>query len=110
MRLGSYPCIVDPESKSYQLYKKKLIHERHRHRYEVNPSFVDQLEQAGLVISGKSPKKGIVEMAEWKDGFGIGTQAHPELKSRLEDPAPLFVGLIKAAIENKKKRRKKKKA
>ena len=110
MRLGAYPCILDPSSKSFALYKKKLIHERHRHRYEVNPKFVEQLEQGGLIISGRSPKKGIVEMSEWKEGFGIGTQAHPELKSRLEDPAPLFVGLIKAAIENKKKRRKKKKA
>lgn len=109
MRLGSYPCALDPASKSYQLYKKKLIHERHRHRYEVNPAFVEQLEQSGLVISGRSPKKGIVEMAEWKEGFGIGTQAHPELKSRLEDPAPLFVGLIKAAAEYKKARKKSKK-
>lgn len=110
MRLGSYPCILDPTTRSYSLYKKKLIHERHRHRYEVNPKFVEQLEQGGLVISGRSPKKGIVEMAEWKEGFGIGTQAHPELKSRLEDPAPLFVGLIKAAVERKKTKRKRKKA
>ncbi|MBD3397952.1 CTP synthase (glutamine hydrolyzing) [Candidatus Micrarchaeota archaeon] len=110
MRLGSYPCVLGPESKSFSLYKKKLIHERHRHRYEVNPAFVEQLEQAGLVISGKSPKKGIVEMAEWKESFGIGTQAHPELKSRLEDPAPLFVGLIKAAIENNKTKKKRRKS
>jgi len=109
MRLGSYPCVLDPETKSFNLYKKKLIHERHRHRYEVNPQFVDQLKEGGLLISGTSPKKGIVEMAEWKDGFGIGTQAHPELKSRLEVPAPLFMGLIKAAVDKKKTKKKKKK-
>jgi CTP synthase len=107
MRLGAYPCELNPDSKAFALYKKKLIQERHRHRYEVNPQFVEQLEQGGLVISGRSPKKGIVEMAEWKEGFGIGTQAHPELKSRLEDPSPLFLGLIKAAAESKKKTKKK---
>jgi CTP synthase len=107
MRLGSYPCEVKPGTQSFSCYKKKLIHERHRHRWEVNPLFVQRLEDAGLIISGKSPKKGIVEMVEWKEGFGIGTQAHPELKSRLEDPAPLFVGLIKAAIEKRKQRRRK---
>ena len=112
MRLGSYPCILTPDTKSANLYKKKLIHERHRHRYEVNPQFVDQLKEGGILISGVSPKKGIVEMTEWSDGFGIGTQAHPELKSRLEEPSPLFMGLIKAAIEKKKPkgRKKKKKA
>ena len=110
MRLGSYPCVLTPDTKSSALYKKRLINERHRHRYEVNPQFVDQLKEGGLIISGVSPKKGIVEMAEWSEGFGIGTQAHPELKSRLEDPAPLFVGLIKAAIEKKKTKRRKKKA
>lgn len=102
MRLGSYPCALKPDTKAALLYKKRLIHERHRHRYEVNPAFVPQLEQGGLVISGTSPQKGIVEMAEWKSGFGIGTQAHPELKSRLESPAPLFVGLVKAALERGK--------
>ena len=108
MRLGSYPCVLDSETKSFNLYKKKLIHERHRHRYEVNPQFVDQLKEGGLIISGTSPKKGIVEISEWKDSFGIGTQAHPELKSRLEAPAPLFMGLVKAAIDKKKTKKKKK--
>jgi CTP synthase len=109
MRLGSYPCEVKPDSRAHSCYKKKLIHERHRHRWEVNPQYVPQLESAGLIISGKSPKKGIVEMVEWQESFGIGTQAHPELKSRLEDPAPLFVGLIKAALERRKATKKKRK-
>ncbi|MBN2122078.1 CTP synthase (glutamine hydrolyzing) [Candidatus Micrarchaeota archaeon] len=107
MRLGSYPCEVKPDSRAFACYKKKLIHERHRHRWEVNPQYVEQLEGAGLVISGKSPNKGIVEMVEWQESFGIGTQAHPELKSRLEDPAPLFVGVIKAALERRKEKKKK---
>ncbi|MBD3389773.1 CTP synthase (glutamine hydrolyzing) [Candidatus Micrarchaeota archaeon] len=106
MRLGSYPCILEQDTRSHSLYKKKLIHERHRHRYEVNPELAPKLEECSLVISGRSPKKGIVEMVEWKDGFGIGTQAHPELKSRLEDPAPLFVGLLKAASEKRRRRKK----
>ncbi|MFP3949791.1 MAG: glutamine hydrolyzing CTP synthase [Candidatus Micrarchaeia archaeon] len=108
MRLGSYPCVLEPNTRSQSLYKKKLIHERHRHRYEVNPELAPRLEGCGLIISGRSPKKGIVEMVEWKEGYGIGTQAHPELKSRLEDPAPLFVGLLKAASERRKGKRRKK--
>ena len=110
MRLGAYPCLLKEKTKAWECYgKKPEISERHRHRYEVNPNFTDALERGGLVFSGRSPKNNIVEMAEWKEGFGIGTQAHPELKSRLEDPAPLFVGLIKAALEKKKSKRRRKK-
>lgn len=103
MRLGAYPCILKEGTKAFALYGSKEISERHRHRYEVNPDYVAKLEEGGLVVSGVSPKNNIVEMCEWKDGFGIGTQAHPELKSRLEAPAPLFVGLLKAALKRKKK-------
>jgi CTP synthase len=102
MRVGTYPCILKEKTKAYGLYGKGEISERHRHRYEVNPAYVSKLEDGGLVVSGVSPKKNIVEMCEWKDGFGIGTQAHPELKSRLEAPAPLFVGLVKAAVKKKR--------
>ncbi|MEM4272379.1 MAG: CTP synthase (glutamine hydrolyzing) [Candidatus Bilamarchaeaceae archaeon] len=106
MRLGSYPCLLKEKTKAWECYgRRSEISERHRHRYEVNPKFTELLEQGGLVFSGRSPKNNIVEMAEWKDGFGIGTQAHPELKSRLESPAPLFVGFIKAAVEKKKQMR-----
>lgn len=103
MRLGAYPCILKEGTKAFELYGEKNISERHRHRYEVNPNYVAKLEEGGLIISGVSPKNNIVEMCEWKEGFGIGTQAHPELKSRLEAPAPLFVGLLKAALKRKKK-------
>ena len=102
MRLGAYPCLLREKTKAHELYGQAEISERHRHRYEVNPSYVQRLGDGGLVISGVSPKNNIVEMCEWKDGFGIGTQAHPELKSRLEAPAPLFVGLVKAALKEKK--------
>jgi len=103
MRLGAYPCILKEGTKAFELYGEKNISERHRHRYEVNPNYSGKLEEGGLVISGTSPKNNIVEMCEWKEGFGIGTQAHPELKSRLEAPAPLFVGLLKSALKRKKK-------
>ncbi|MEW5996391.1 MAG: glutamine hydrolyzing CTP synthase [Candidatus Micrarchaeota archaeon] len=102
MRLGAYPCILKEGTKAFELYGKKEISERHRHRYEVNPNYAGKLEEGGLMISGVSPRNNIVEMCEWKDGFGMGTQAHPELKSRLEAPAPLFVGLLKAALKRKK--------
>ena len=102
MRLGAYPCILKEGTKAFGLYGAKEISERHRHRYEVNPDYVPKLESGGLVVSGVSPKNKIVEVCEWKEGFGIGTQAHPELKSRLEAPAPLFVGLLKAALKRKK--------
>ena len=95
MRLGAYDCILKEGSKSHSAYKREKISERHRHRYEVNPNYVEQLEKAGLVIAGKHPK-GVVEITEWKDGFGIATQAHIELKSRLEEPAPIFVEFMKA--------------
>ncbi|MDD2655170.1 MAG: CTP synthase [Candidatus ainarchaeum sp.] len=103
MRLGAYPCILKEGTKAFELYGGKNISERHRHRYEVNPNYAAKLGEGGLVISGVSPKNSIVEMCEWKGGFGIGTQAHPELKSRLEAPAPLFIGLLKAALKRKKR-------
>ncbi|MFH0927823.1 MAG: CTP synthase, partial [Candidatus Micrarchaeota archaeon] len=78
------------------------ICERHRHRLEVNNEYVPLLEKAGLIISGLSPDGRIVEMIEWPSGWGVGTQAHPELKSRLERPAPLFVSFFAACLKNKK--------
>ena len=105
MRLGAYPCRLKKGTKAHAAYGKEDISERHRHRYEVNPDFVKKLEEGGLVVSGVYPKKDIVEMAEWPGSFGIATQAHPELKSRLEEPAPLFVALLKAALEKKESKK-----
>lgn len=99
LRLGSYPCILDESTKAYQLYGDKTIHERHRHRYEVNNDYRTVLTQKGMQLSGLSPDGRIVEMIELKDHpWFIGTQAHPELKSRPNRPHPLFKGFVEAAI------------
>ncbi len=98
MRLGLWKCRLPlRESIAYSAYGKRLIGERHRHRYEFNNSYRGILERHGLVISGTTTDKRLVEFIEWSSGFGIGTQAHPELRSRLEQPAPLFAALLKAA-------------
>lgn len=99
LRLGSYPCVLEPSTKAYQLYGTREIHERHRHRYEVNNDYRKVLTDHGLTLSGLSPDGRIVEMIELKDHpFFIGTQAHPELKSRPNRPHPLFRGFIEAAV------------
>lgn len=100
-RLGAYECVLKKGTKTHEAYGKDNISERHRHRYEVNPDFVKKLEEAGLVVSGTHPKSDIVEISEWKDGFGIASQAHLELKSRLEEPAPIFKAFIEAALKKK---------
>ncbi|MDO8554477.1 MAG: CTP synthase [Candidatus Micrarchaeota archaeon] len=101
LRLGAYDCKLKKGTIAFDAYGKDKISERHRHRYEVNPDYVEQLEKAGLVVSG-THDSGVVELVEWKDSFGVATQAHVELKSRLETPAPLFVEFIKAAAKEKK--------
>ncbi len=102
MRLGAYPCILKEGTLAYRLYGKKEISERHRHRYELNNEYRDALNDHGMIISGTSPDERIAEMAEIKDHpFYIGTQAHPEFRSRPNKPHPLFSGLIKAALDNK---------
>ncbi|WP_099467085.1 CTP synthase [Konateibacter massiliensis] len=102
LRLGSYPCILDESSKAYALYGEKTIHERHRHRYEVNNDYRNVLIEKGMMLSGLSPDERIVEMVEIKDHpWFIGTQAHPELKSRPNRPHPLFKGFVEAALNYK---------
>ncbi|MDO5345142.1 MAG: CTP synthase [Lachnospiraceae bacterium] len=102
LRLGSYPCILDQTTKACQLYGTDQIHERHRHRYEVNNDFRKALTEHGLTLSGLSPDGRIVEMIELKEHpFYIGTQAHPELKSRPNRPHPLFRGFVEAALAHK---------
>lgn len=105
LRLGSYPCVLDKSSKAYALYQEETIHERHRHRYEVNNDFRAVLTEHGMKLSGLSPDGRIVEMCELPDHpFFIATQAHPELKSRPNRPHPLFKGFIEAALRNKNAR------
>ena len=102
LRLGSYPCVLNKESKAYQLYGSENIEERHRHRYEVNNDYRDQLEKAGMMLSGLSPDGRIVEMVEIPEHpWFIATQAHPELKSRPNRPHPLFRGFVEAALAHK---------
>jgi CTP synthase len=102
-RLGAYECVLKKGTVAHRAYGVERISERHRHRYEVNPEYVKQLEGRGLVISGTYTKNNIVEIVEWKDSFGIGTQPHIELKSRLETPAPIFAEFMKAVKESREK-------
>ncbi len=98
MRLGSYPCKIEKNTVAYKAYGKDLINERHRHRYEFNNLYENKLIEAGLIISGKSPDNKLVEMIEIREHpFFVGSQFHPEYKSRLQNPHPLFYYFIKAA-------------
>lgn len=104
MRLGSYPCAVLENSLTFKAYGEKLIHERHRHRYEFNNAYLEPLKKAGLVVSGMSPDGELVEIIELADHpWFVGCQFHPEFKSTPMHPHPLFRDFIKAAIANKKK-------
>ena len=99
MRLGSYPCKVTPGTKTYEAYGSELIHERHRHRFEFNNEFKQELTDAGLVIAGVCPDNGLVEIVEVKDHpWFVASQFHPELKSRPNNPQPLFRDFVKAAL------------
>ena len=98
LRLGAYPCILKEGTKAMELYGTKEVSERHRHRYEVNNDYRTALEEKGMILSGLSPDGRIVEMIELRDHpFFVGTQAHPELKSRPNRAHPLFKGFVKAA-------------
>ena len=126
MRLGSYAASLVPGTKIYDLYdttgrlakdqpliataeekrmgqcQDNIVFERHRHRYEVNPTYIETLEKHGLVVSGSHTRKDgtkLVEFIEYPDSFGVALQGHCEFKSSLEDPSPLFYGLVKAALE-----------
>lgn len=102
LRLGSYPCIIKEGTKAYEVYGTTTIEERHRHRYEVNNYYRDDLIKAGLSLSGLSPDGRIVEICELDSHpWFLATQAHPEFKSRPNRPHPLFKGFIGAALNNK---------
>ncbi len=104
LRLGSYPCVLDKTSKAYTLYGEETIHERHRHRYEVNNDYRNSLTDKGLKLCGISPDGRIIEMIELPEHpWFLATQAHPELKSRPNRPHPLFKGFIEAAIKTGRK-------
>jgi CTP synthase len=98
MRLGAYPCDLKPGTLAYSIYGRPSISERHRHRWEFNNKYLEQFEKAGMVSSGKNPGTDLVEIIELPaHPFFIGVQYHPELKSTVENPQPVFVHFIKAA-------------
>ena len=98
MRLGTYPCKIQPNTNVNEIYKNEIIYERHRHRYEVNNKFRKELEDNGLIFSGLSPDEDLVEMIELKDHpYFVASQFHPEFKSRPWEPAPMFNSFINAS-------------
>jgi CTP synthase len=102
MRLGSYRCVIKKGTISYAAYKNTITSERHRHRYEVNNDFRDELEKNGLVVSGVNPERDLVEIIELKNHpFFVASQFHPEFKSRPLRPHPLFREFIKAAAKRR---------
>ncbi len=105
MRLGSYPCDIKKGTKAFAAYGKAHITERHRHRYEFNNQYLKQYEEAGMVASGINPDSGLVEIVELKNHpFFVGGQFHPELKSTVANPHPLFIKFVAAAMEYAKKK------
>ncbi len=107
MRLGVYPAYLKKGTLARAAYKKELVEERHRHRYEINPAYVKRLEDAGLVFSGTSPDSVLMEIAELPrttHPFMLGTQFHPELEARPLSPHPLFTEFLRAAIARRKKK------
>jgi CTP synthase len=104
MRLGSYECRLQPGSHAFTAYGTDTVHERHRHRFEFNNKYRDQLAAAGLRIGGINPLTGLVEIVEVVDHpWFVGVQYHPEFKSKPTQPHPLFAAFVKAALKNKKK-------
>ena len=101
MRLGQYPCALDKESKAYELYGEETVYERHRHRYELNNDFREELCEKGLRLAGLSPDGRLVEVVENPaNRWFVAAQFHPEFKSRPNRPQPLFYGFVKAALES----------
>ena len=103
MRLGAYDCQLEPGSHTARAYGTTQISERHRHRYEFNNQYLDQLKEAGLTIAGTNPETELVEVIELADHpYFVGVQYHPELKSTVEEPHPLFVSFVAAAMRNER--------
>ncbi len=99
--VGKYPCVLKKGTKIYECYGKEAISERHRHRYEFANEYRELLENAGLCLSGLSPDGNLVETVEIAgEEFFVGVQYHPEFKSRPNKPHPLFMGFVKAALNN----------
>jgi CTP synthase len=100
MRLGAYKCELKKGTNSYKAYGKKDISERHRHRYEFNNEYLEKFEKSGMIATGRNPKTDLVEIVEIpKHKWYVGAQFHPEYKSTVVNPHPLFIAFIKATIE-----------
>ena len=98
MRLGSYACDLKKDTLAHKIYGVNSVNERHRHRYEFNNKYLDQFEKNGMIASGRNPQTGLVEIMEITNHpFFIGVQYHPELKSTVENPQPIFVHFVGAA-------------
>ncbi|WP_455143398.1 glutamine hydrolyzing CTP synthase [Candidatus Hodarchaeum mangrovi] len=104
MRLGSYPVKIQEGTLAHQIYEQTIIHERFRHRYEINPDYLTQFESHGFVFSGKSADESVVHIGEYHNHpFFIGTQYHPEFLSRFENPSPIFLAFVRACQEYKRR-------
>jgi CTP synthase len=102
MRLGAYNCKLKPNSNALKAYNQDIISERHRHRYEFNNDFLEQFEKHGMIATGINPETGLVEIVEIPNHpWFVGAQYHPEYKSTVDNPQPLFVAFVKAVLENK---------
>jgi len=100
MRLGAYKCQLSPKSNVHKAYNADLISERHRHRYEFNDKYLSKYEENGMKATGKNPESGLVEVVEIEDHpWFVGVQFHPEYKSTVANPHPLFVAFVKASIK-----------
>ena len=103
MRLGSWECTIEKNTKTHDIYKSEIIYERHRHRWELNDDYADEFRKKGLILSGINPETGLVEIIELSSNdWFIGVQFHPEYKSTVESPHPLFVSFVKACLNYKK--------
>ena len=103
MRLGAYNCNLKKGTKAAHAYGKTKIRERHRHRYEFNNKYLEKLEKGGMIASGTNPETDLVEIIELKDHpWFLGCQYHPELRSTVSNPHPLFIKFVKAALDRSK--------
>jgi CTP synthase len=103
MRLGAYKCKILSDTNLYKAYNQEVIEERHRHRYEFNSDYLKEFESKGMIASGKNPDTGLVEVVEIPDHpWFVGVQYHPEYKSTVSNPHPIFKAFVKAVLDQKK--------
>jgi CTP synthase len=105
MRLGAQPCALQDDSRAARCYEARVVRERHRHRYELNPEYQRQFEERGLAITGMNPEQRLAEIIEIPaHPWFVAVQFHPEFKSKPHQPHPLFVGFVEAALDHHQSR------